>query len=55
MCQLGFANEISKRGLKSAFLTEQIERQVLFCTVTSLWFTVAAWRRETTRDVGAAL
>ena len=28
-------NEISKRRLENALLTEQIERQVLFCTVTS--------------------
>ena len=30
-----FTNEISKRRLENALLTEQIERQVLFCTVTS--------------------
>ena len=29
-----FLNEISKRKLENALLTEQIERQVLFCTVT---------------------
>ena len=29
-------NEISKRKLENALLTEQIERPVLFCTVTSL-------------------
>ena len=28
-------NEISKRKLENALLTEQIERQGLFCTVTS--------------------
>ena len=31
-----FTNEISKKRLENALLTEQIERQVLFCTVTSL-------------------
>ena len=30
-----FTNEILKRRLENALLTEQIERQVLFCTVTS--------------------
>ena len=30
-----FTNEISKRRLENALLTEQIERQVMFCTVTS--------------------
>ena len=30
-----FTNEISKRRLENALLTEQIERQILFCTVTS--------------------
>ena len=30
-----FANEISKRRLQNALLTEQFERQVLFCNVTS--------------------
>ena len=30
-----FTNEISKRRFENALLTEQIERQVLFCTVTS--------------------
>ena len=29
------SNEISKRRLENALLTEQMERQVLFCTVTS--------------------
>ena len=33
--QFWFTNEISKRRLENALLTEQIERQVLFCTVTS--------------------
>ena len=30
-----FTNEISKRKLENALLTEKIERPVLFCTVTS--------------------
>ena len=30
-----FTNEISKKRLENALLTEQIERQVLFCIVTS--------------------
>ena len=30
-----FTNEISKRRLENALLTEKIERQILFCTVTS--------------------
>ena len=30
-----FTNEISKRKLENALLTEQIEHQVLFCTVMS--------------------
>ena len=39
-----------KEDQKNALLTEQNERQVLHCNVT-----VAAWRRENTRDVDAAL
>ena len=35
MWEFWFTNEISKRRLENAFLTEQIERQILFCTVTS--------------------
>ena len=30
-----FSNEISKRRFENALLTEQIERQIQFCTVTS--------------------
>ena len=32
-----FTTESSKRRLENALLTEQIECQVLFCTVTSQW------------------
>ena len=41
-----------RKDEKNALLTEQNERQVLFCNCD---VTVAAWRRENTRDVGAAL
>ena len=34
-CEFWFSNGIWKRRLENALLTEQIERQVLFCTVTS--------------------
>ena len=47
-----FTNEISKRRLKIALLTEAewMSSSVLHCNVT-----VAAWPCENTRDVGAAL
>ena len=35
ICECCFSNEISKRRLENALPLEQIERQVLFCTVTS--------------------
>ena len=41
-----------KENEKNALLTEQNERQGLFCMCN---VTVAAWRHENTRDVGAAL
>ena len=44
--------EFRKEDEKNALLTEQNERQVLFCTVTSRLLHDG---RETTRDVGVAL
>ena len=51
-CEFWFSNEISKRRLRKC-ITDRADwtsSSVLHCHVT-----VAAWRRENTRDVGAAL